>query len=110
MRFGIKTELRYESLLSQLLDMLPPPLLSRSVGPDSLQPHGTQPARLLCPWNSPSKNTGVGCHARLQGIFPTQELNPGLLHWASLVAQLVKNLPAVQETQVRSLGWEDPLE
>ena len=33
-----------------------------------------------------------------------------LLHWASLVAQLVKNLPAVQETQGRSLGWKDPLE
>ena len=32
------------------------------------------------------------------------------MRWASLVAQLVKNLPAVQETQVRSLGWEDPLE
>ena len=30
--------------------------------------------------------------------------------WASLVAQLVKNLPAIQETQVQSLGWEDPLE
>ena len=30
--------------------------------------------------------------------------------WASLVAQLVKNLPAVQETWVQSLGWEDPLE
>ena len=30
--------------------------------------------------------------------------------WASLVAQLVKNLPAMQETRVRSLGWEDPLE
>ena len=30
--------------------------------------------------------------------------------WASLVAQLVKNLSAVQETRVRSLGWEDPLE
>ena len=30
--------------------------------------------------------------------------------WASLVAQLVKNLPAVRETWVRSLGWEDPLE
>ena len=30
--------------------------------------------------------------------------------WASLVAQRVKNLPAVQETKVRSLGWEDPLE
>ena len=30
--------------------------------------------------------------------------------WACLVAQTVKNLPAMQETQVRSLGWEDPLE
>ena len=30
--------------------------------------------------------------------------------WASLVAQLVKNLPGVRETWVRSLGWEDPLE
>ena len=30
--------------------------------------------------------------------------------WSSLVAQLVKNLPAMQETWVRSLGWEDPLE
>ena len=30
--------------------------------------------------------------------------------WASLVAQTVKNLPAVQETWVQSLGWEDPLE
>ena len=30
--------------------------------------------------------------------------------WASLVTQMVKNLPAMQETQVRSLGWEDPLE
>ena len=31
-------------------------------------------------WDSPGRNTGVGCHAFLQGIFPTQELNPGLLH------------------------------
>ena len=30
--------------------------------------------------------------------------------WASLVAQLVKNLPVMQETEVRSPGWEDPLE
>ena len=30
--------------------------------------------------------------------------------WTSLVAQMVKNLPAMKETQVRSLGWEDPLE
>ena len=33
-----------------------------------------------------------------------------LLFWASLVAQMVKRLSAMQETQVRSLGWEDPLE
>ena len=32
------------------------------------------------------------------------------IHWASLVAQMVKNLPPVQETQVQSLGCEDPLE
>ena len=32
------------------------------------------------------------------------------LLWASLIAQLVKNLPAMQETPVQSLGWEDPLE
>ena len=37
-------------------------------------------ARLLRPWDSPGKNTGVGCHALLQGIFPTQGSNPGLLH------------------------------
>ena len=51
---------------------------------DSLQPHGLQPARLLCLWASPGKNTGVGCHALLQGIFPTKGSNPCLLcllHW-----------------------------
>ena len=31
--------------------------------------------------DSPGKNTGVGCHSLLQGIFPTQGLNPGLLHF-----------------------------
>ena len=35
---------------------------------------------LLCPWDSPGKNTGVGCHAVLQGIFPTQASNLHLLH------------------------------
>ena len=47
---------------------------------DSLQPQGLQPARLLRPWDSPGKNSGVGCHALLQGIFPTQGLNLGFLH------------------------------
>ena len=47
---------------------------------DSWRPHGLQPARLLCPWDSPGKSTGVGCQVPLQGIFPTQGLNPRLLH------------------------------
>ena len=38
------------------------------------------PARLLCPWNSPGKNTGLRCHFLLQRIFPTQGSNPRLLH------------------------------
>ena len=42
---------------------------------DSLQPHG-----LYSPWNSPGQNTGVGSLSLLQGIFPTQGLNLGLLH------------------------------
>ena len=33
---------------------------------DSVQPHGRQPTSLLCPWDSPGKNTGVGCHFLLQ--------------------------------------------
>ena len=55
-------------------------VLSRSVMSDSLRPHGLQPARFLCRWNSPGKSTGVGCHALLQGIFLTQGLNTGLQH------------------------------
>ena len=43
--------------------------------PDSSGAPGLWPARPLCPWDSPGKNTGVGCHFLLQGIFPTQESN-----------------------------------
>ena len=59
-------------------------VLSRSVMSNSFQPYGLQPTRLLCPWDSPGKNTGVDCHLFLQGIFPTQGLNLQLLcqlHW-----------------------------
>ena len=82
--------------------------------------------------DSLAKNTGVGCHALLQGIFPTQGSNPGLLYcrknfftiwatreacvcivlckwWTSVIAQLVKNLPAMQETRVwylvKEISW-----
>ena len=53
--------------------------VSHSVVSDSLTPQGLQPARLLCPWDSPGKNTGVGSPSLLQGIFLTHGLNPRLL-------------------------------
>ena len=54
-----------------------------SVMSDSLQPMGCSPP-VFCPWDSPGKNTGTGCHFLLQGIFLTQGSNPcllRLLHW-----------------------------
>ena len=67
---------------------------------------------------------GVACpgqvtaHYQLQGlgghfcaIFTFAHFQFALVYfWASFIAQLVKNLPAMQETWVQSLGWEDPLE
>ena len=50
---------------------------------DSLQPHG-----LYSPWNSPGQNTGVVSLSLLQGIFPTQGSNPGLLHCRQILYQL----------------------
>ena len=124
---------------------------------DSVWPHRQHPTRLLCPWDSPGKNTGVGCHFLLQcmkvksesevaqscptlsnlmdcslpgssvhGIFQARVLEWGAIafsdlllrmwiyckriYWSSLVAQMVKHPPAMLETWVQSLGWEDPLE
>ena len=55
-----------------------------SVVSDSVQHYGLQPTRLLCPWDSPGKDTGGDCRSLLQGIFLTQESNPHLfclLNW-----------------------------
>ena len=83
--------------------------------------------------NSPGQNIGVGSLSILQGIFPTQESNRGLLHCRQILYQLSyqesqinvsdyrpmiclkgflggSDLPPMQETQVWSLSWEDPLE
>ena len=54
------------------------------------------PARLLCPWDSLGKNTEVGCHALLHGIFPTQGLNWGLLHCRRILYQLRYQLKFVK--------------
>ena len=56
---------------------------SCSVVSNSLQPHG-----LYSPWNSPGQNTGVDSLSLLQGIFPTQGSNPGLLHCRWILYQL----------------------
>ena len=50
---------------------------------NSLQPQG-----LYSPWSSPGQNTGVGSLSLLQGIFPTQGWNPGLLHCRGFLYQL----------------------
>ena len=115
---------------------------------DSVRPHRRQPTRLRHPWESPGKNTGMGCHFLLQCMKMKSESKvnqscptlrdrmdcsppgssaqatvlsglplpspvvgyPLQYSWASLVAQLVKNPPAMWETWIQSLGWEDPLE
>ena len=57
---------------------------------DSLLSHRLQPARLLCSWDSPgkNKNTTVGCHSLLQGIFQAQGSNSGLLHCRQILYYL----------------------
>ena len=62
--------------------------VSCSVVSDSLRPHGLLPARLLWPWDSSGKNTGVGCHSLLQGVFWAEGSNPGLLYWRQILYSL----------------------
>ena len=55
---------------------------------DCLQSYKLYTARLLYPWNSPGKNTGVSSHSLLQGIFPTQGSNLGLPHCRQILYRL----------------------
>ena len=69
---------------------------SCSVVSDSLQPHD-----LYSPWNSPGQNNGVGSHSLLQGIFPTQGSNLGLLHcWQILYHLSYEGSPGSQYSWV----------
>ena len=68
-----------------------------SVTSDFLRLLGLQPSRLLSPWDSPGKNTGMGGHFLLQGIFPTQGLK---LHLSHLLHWEVDSLP------LRTRGWK----
>ena len=90
-----KSEIIFNCLVTSLIEILDTLLrykygksVSCSVMSDSLQPAGLQPTRLLCPWNSLGKSTEVGCHSLLQGIFPTQGSNPGLLHCRQILYHL----------------------
>ena len=55
---------------------------------DFLQPHGWYNTRLLCPWDSLGKNTGVGCHSLLQGIFLAQVSDLDFLHCRQILYHL----------------------
>ena len=57
-----------------------PDLLCTYVRAYSVVSNSLEPSRFLFPWDSPGKNTGVGCHFLLQGIFLTQGSNLHLLH------------------------------
>ena len=81
---------------------------SHSAMSDSFRPHGLGPTRLLCPCDSAGKITGVGSHSFLQGIFPTQGLNPGLLHCGQILYHLSHqgSPTACLATSKPSLWWD----
>ena len=78
-----------------------------SVVSNSLWPLGLQPTRLLCPWNSPGKNTGVGCHFLLQGIFPTQALTSHLLRLLHWQADSLHFVPPRKYLKIH-VRWQNP--
>ena len=76
---------------------------------DSLQPRGLQPTRFLCSWNSSGKNTGVGCHFLLQGIFLTRGSSLSFLYCRHITVNQITDLaqftPLVTHTVLR--GFRD---
>ena len=69
----------------------------------TLWPKEPQPTRFLCPWDSPGKNTGAGCHSLLRGVFLTQGSNPHLLRWEvdSLPLSHLGSPPFLEQTANR---------
>ena len=74
--------------------------LVTSFMPDSLQPH--------CPWNFPSKLTGVGRHFLLQGIFPTQGSNWHLLHCKQVLSHWATKEAPMSHQMVYRCRYENP--
>ena len=73
---------------------------------NSLRPHELEPARVLCPWNSPGKNTGVDCHSLHQAIFLTQGSNLGLLHGGHILYHLSHQGRPIYLTNRRYVHWD----
>jgi len=63
----------------------------------------TVACQALCPWDLPGKNTGVGCHFLLQGIFPTQGSNLHLLHCRQSVNAQDKEIEAETDSKQEEL-------
>ena len=76
---------RPDLLLPSIFSVSEVKVLTAQLCPTLCNPMNT---RLLCSWNSPGKNTGVGCHSLLQGIFLTQGLKPGLLYCRQILQHL----------------------
>ena len=89
---------------------------SHSVVSNSLQPHGLQPTRFLCSQDFPGKNTGVGCHFLLQGIFPTQGSKPYIhisiypMQSVSCIGRQILYYYTIWEALPHSKIWEEPLQ
>ena len=81
-------------------------LFSCSIMSDSLRPRGLQPARLLCLWDFLGKNTGVGCHFLLQGIFPTPGIEPASLKSPALVGGFFTPRDAGEAVNKLNLSFE----
>ena len=70
----------------------------------------TVATRLLCPWDSPGRNTGVDCHFLLQRIFPTQGSNPDLLHHREILYRPSPQGSTISSVPFSRLVVSDPLD
>ena len=113
--FYIILEYSWASLIAQLVKKTLQ--VSHTVVSDSFRFRRLQPVPFLCPWNSPSKDTGVGGHFLLQvatsfprlpfpspGIFPTWGWNPDLLHCRQILCQLSHKNSAVGKESTYNVG------
>ena len=84
--------------------LVSPHSVSRSVVSNSWRPHGLYPGRFLCPWNSPGKNIGVGCHFPSLGGLP----DPGIEPWVSCIAGKFFTIWATREALFPHKGFAFP--